>query len=235
MKEKISERSKKLYLNQMVGVLSTHSFDVTGYPFGSIVPYTYDRFYRPVVLISRLAQHTKNIQIDPKISLFISDVESVGFDDVQTCSRLTILADAEKVSDQETIDRFCRFYPDAEMYHRDLDFDFYRLVPKKTRFIGGFGKIHWVDNDKLFTQSPFSEEQERDIIEHINADHAETLPVYCQKAGVSIPDGVLLEMVGVDADGFHIRVGRKLIRISFERTLNTPMDARQAFIELLRG
>ncbi len=235
MPDNILTESHKLLVKQMVGVLSTISLDVPGYPFGSIVPYGFDRQSYPVVLISRLAQHTKNIQADRRVSLFVSNVDSVGCDDVQTCSRLTILANAEPADDRDLISRYCRFYPDAADYHQNLDFDFYRLIPEKVRFIGGFGKIHWVDMSGLFIQSPFTDAHERDIIEHMNTDHADTLKVYCEKAGVKIPGSLNPEMVGVDAQGFHIRLGHKLVRIQFRQSVSSPMQARDAFIELLHG
>jgi hypothetical protein len=233
--ENILTDAKNLYLNQMLGVLSTHSVDVPGFPFGSIVPFCTDQMLQPVILISRLAQHTKNIQANNRVSLFVSNADQVGNDDVQTCSRLTVLARAELIDDRDAISRYNRYYPDAASFHQNLDFDYYRLIPEKVRFIGGFGAIYWVDNAELFGQNPFSDDQEKDIIAHMNADHADTFDRFCEIIHLSVPRELAPEMVGVDASGFHLRIGRKLAHIVFPRAVSRPMDVRDALVALLNG
>ncbi|MBM3341542.1 MAG: pyridoxamine 5'-phosphate oxidase family protein, partial [Betaproteobacteria bacterium] len=55
------------------GPLSTHSRAVEGYPWGSVVTYVLDHEACPVMLISRLAEHTKNLAADPRVSLLIHE------------------------------------------------------------------------------------------------------------------------------------------------------------------
>ena len=55
------------------GVLSTLSVDVPGYPFGSITPYVVTHEGRVVILVSEIAQHTKNMRACSKASLLVSD------------------------------------------------------------------------------------------------------------------------------------------------------------------
>lgn len=226
--------SRKTYLNQYVGLLSTHSVDCAGYPFGSIVPFCRDYAYQPVFLISRLAQHTINIQKNPKISLLVSDVADIGFADVQTCSRLTIIGRAEPVSEPDTIERYYRHYRDAHNYHEQLDFDFYRLVPEKVRFIAGFGKIHWVEPQPLFCSHPFTAEEEVDILNHMNRDHADALQRYCRQRQLEPPVDLPLDMVGIDAFGFELRIGHKLLRFAFEQPVASPGQVRKALIAKLQ-
>ena len=58
--------ARNLMMKEYQGILSTHSVEAQGYPFGSVTPYCFDRKGRPVILISLIAQHTKNIKANPE-------------------------------------------------------------------------------------------------------------------------------------------------------------------------
>ncbi len=91
-------------------MLSTISIDVPGYPFGSVTPYCVDRDCQPIVFISTIAQHTRNIIANPKVSLTVVEANSDS-DDVQARGRLTLLADARPVdrANTEIRDRYLRY------------------------------------------------------------------------------------------------------------------------------
>ncbi len=91
----VAKHARELLLKEYRGVLSTHSKSMPGFPFGSVVPYCLDEQGRPLILISRIAQHTHNLQKDPKCSLLVGEREA---EDVQAVGRLTYLAEAEKAS-----------------------------------------------------------------------------------------------------------------------------------------
>lgn len=215
------------------GVLSTHSVDAPGYPFGSVVPYCLDRAGRPVILISRIAQHTRNICRDPKVSLFISERE---VDDVQVAPRLTYLADAVPVGapDEEIAARYYRYFPQSRDYHRIHDFDFYRLEGARVRYIGGFGSIHWLTPPQVEQANPFDEAEEAAMIHHMNADHVDTMRHYCRQAGVEPSAETPPAMAGVDGFGFHLLLGARLLRFEFDAAVSTPMAVRQALVKLAK-
>jgi len=224
-------------LSSDCGTLSTHSADCPGYPFASIVPVGFDEFNRPIILISRLAQHTHNIIENAKVSLFLNDADQRGYDDVQTCARMTILAQAQRLSldaDVSVVQRYCRFYQRAESYYQELDFDFYRLEPEKVRFIAGFGQIHWLAPEQLFVKNPLSFEVEADIVEHMNADHSDALIKYCQQVELVVPEGSAPQMVGVDAFGFFQRLGERVVRFDFDEPVANATEVRKALIAKLR-
>jgi len=230
-------RVRNVLLGQDVGSLSTHSSDCSGYPFGSVVPVGFDDVNRPVLLISRLAQHTRNIAENPKVSLMLSDIAQLGNRDVQTCARVTLLGQAEKLDVDEhaqTVARYCRYYPQAENYYKELDFDFYLLNPEKVRFIAGFGQIHWIECEQFFTANPFAGEAEIDICAHMNADHADALFRYCEQAAIAVPEGTAPQMVGVDGFGFHQRVGERVFRFNFSELVQTETEVRQALMAMLK-
>lgn len=237
MTQNIEIKARSLLLKSDVGTLTTHSVDCSGYPFASIVPVGFDDFNRPIILISRLAQHTRNIAENTKLSLFLNDAHQRGYEDVQTCSRITVLAQAQRLdieAEINTVQRYCRFYRQAESYYKELDFDFYRLIPEKVRFIAGFGQIHWVAPDQLFTKNPLSFEAETDIVEHMNTDHRDALVKYCHQAGLVLPNDVEPEMVGVDAFGFFQRLGERVMRFEFPQPVENANDVRKALIAMLK-
>ena len=145
------------------GVLSTTSIDTPGYPFGSVVNYCLNRDGLPIILISPLAQHTQNIQADPKVSLIVTED---GKDDIQSAARLTYLADATILSpiDEDTALRYYGFFPQARSFSDELGFDFYRLDPVRARYIGGFGEIHWIATDQLIRTNPFDRDEESSMV-----------------------------------------------------------------------
>jgi len=221
--------ARQLLLQESFGILSTISVDVPGYPFGSVTPYCVDRDCLPIVYISTIAQHTRNIIANSKVSLTV--VEAGDSDDVQARGRLTILADARPAdrSDKDIRDRYLRYFPSAVQYDDTHDFSFYRLEFVKARFIGGFGQIYWLSRDELCLRNPFSSMDEARIIQHMNMDHAAALSHIAGNASTEP-----LTMTGIDAEGFDgIQSGRKR-RFYFERPIRTMEEARQILTSMSR-
>ncbi|HBM10724.1 MAG TPA: heme iron utilization protein, partial [Pseudomonas sp.] len=72
MSVQAAKHARQLLLKEYRGVLSTHSKAMPGFPFGSAVPYCLNEEGWPLILISRIAQHTKNLQADPRCSLLVA-------------------------------------------------------------------------------------------------------------------------------------------------------------------
>ncbi|MDF9391039.1 MULTISPECIES: HugZ family protein [Methylococcus] len=232
--DEIGTEARALLNQAYDGVLSTHSADMPGYPFGSVMPYCLDRGGVPVIYIANIAQHTRNIQANPKVSLIVLD-RSVG--DVQTNGRLTLLADAQPVQEDEVdaAERYFSFFPDARRFHNTHSFAFYRLLPVRLRYIGGFGRIHWLSPDRVLRPNPFRAEEERAMLEHMNADHRQAMRRYCEAAGVSLEAGCEPSMVGIDGEGFHLRVGTRVARFPFPAPVSTPAEVRAALVAMVRS
>jgi hypothetical protein len=182
--------ARRLLNHQSFGVLSTHSVDVPGYPFGSIAPYVLDYEGQPVILISNIAQHTRNIKQNRKVSLTVFDPR---VDDAQASSRLSWIGDADSIeqSEAETRDRYLRYFPSAESYFETHDFSFYRIRLRRARFIGGFGQIFWIEPDSMLVRNPFRE-TEGGIIRHMNQDHRQALFRYCEVFGGAVAETVTM-------------------------------------------
>ena len=216
--------ARELLLQNSFGVLSTISLDVPGYPFGSVTPYCVDYQCRPLIYISHIAQHTRNILKDPRVSL--TAVEGGNSDDVQARGRVTIIANAQPLPDDEAgaRARYFRYFPSARQYDQTHDFAFFRLELVRVRFIGGFGQIYWVEPADFVTKNPFSPAQEIQILQHMNRDHSDALRHYC--------NGETAEMAGIDANGFDVLKSGQKLRFSFETPVRNMEEARQALVKL---
>jgi putative heme iron utilization protein len=229
---KTTKHARELLLKEYQGVLSTHSKAMPGFPFGSAVPYCLDDQGRPLLLISRIAQHTHNVQMQPKCSLLVGPR---GAEDVQAAGRLTLLAEAQQLVDEAQIaaaaERYYRYFPTAQNYHQAHDFDFWRLEPVRWRYIGGFGAIHWLDN--LSMLNPFAGEVEQSMLTHMNNDHAKAIAHYVALNG--LPAEPAAQMVGLSSEGLHIRIGRVIHWLAFAEPCCTPLAVRQALVALARA
>jgi len=220
--------ARELLLEQSFGILSTISQDVPGFPFGSVTPYCVDDDCRPILYISTIAQHTKNILADSRVSLTVIEADAEA-DDVQSRGRITYIAKAVPV--RESLDdiraRYVRYFPTAAAYDQTHDFSFFRLDPVRIRFIGGFGQIFWVEANEITLKNPFSPAQQERVLTHMNNDHHDALRHYCGGgAGV---------MVGIDSEGFDVLLesGRKR-RFAFDNPIHTMDEARQALVAMAK-
>jgi len=126
--------------------LATHSAQLAGYPYATVLPYVLDEQHRPLLLISALAEHTRNLLADGRCSLAVLQK---GAEDVQAEARLTLLADAQRIeADDLLLQRFLRYQPQAEDLLQ-LDFMFFRLLPQRLRYIGGVGRMGWLEAEEL--------------------------------------------------------------------------------------
>lgn len=233
-KSKKAKNARDLFISEYQAVLSTHSVDVTGYPFGSIVPYCLNKEGLPIILISTIAQHTKNIISNPKVSLIVTEG---GADDSQTVGRVTYLGDAElqNKEDVESAERYYNYFPQSRGYHETHDFNFYVIKPVRIRFIGGFGKIYWIEKEDFLLANPFSFDEEKQMFDHMNADHMVAIKHYCDLYNIDCLESLTPEMVGIDSEGFHLRVGARVHRIDFTETVSSSGAVRNALVKMAKS
>lgn len=222
-----ASEARRLLRTQQHGMLSTLSKKLGGYPFGSITPFVLDPRARPVILISTLAEHTKNIEADARVSL----LAHAGNSDLQASARVTVVGNCARIDDAAAIKtRYLRYFPAAADYFDTHDFFFYRIEPTHIRFIGGFGAIHWVDVSQFAVPDHPLATQEDAIIAHMNADHQHNLMAYCRHFHGAQP--VSVRMLGIDTDGFDVRADTQRLRIDFSEPVRDAQDARRALVAL---
>jgi putative heme iron utilization protein len=213
------------------GVLSTISVRLEGYPFGSVAPFVLDQSGMPLILISTIAEHTKNIRGDARVSLIAFDPASP---DMQAGARLTLAGEAEPVTKDELLRaRYLRYFPQAAQYFDMHDFLFHRIAVRQARYIGGFGNIHWIPGDELQAPPNQLAEQEAGILDHMNADHIDNLKAYCRHVhGV---EAQTASMLGIDADGFDVRADERVLRFDFDSAIHDAGEARTALVALAKA
>ena len=205
--QETARAARQLLRAHRYGALSTLSKKFDGHPFGSITPYLVDHDGSLLILISTLAEHTKNIQNDPRVSLITHNQEDAH---IQTQGRITVLGAASLIAEREQAGkRYLRYFPEAQTYFAMHDFSFYRIVPLALRYIGGFGDIHWVKAEKYRVPPNTLAAEEEELLDGVNA-------VRTKEQGL---------MIGIDCDGFDLRVNERTERRDFP----TPaLDGAQA-------
>jgi len=225
----LGNESRRFVRGQQNGVLATLSQRLPGYPFGSVAPFVLDQQGRPVILISSLAEHTRNIGADPRVSLIVQPFSP----DMQEAGRVTLVGRAERLPDKDALGpRYLRYLPQAAAYFALHDFAFYRIEPERIRYIGGFGKIHWIEAAAYLAPAYALAEAEAGILEHMNRDHADALLDYCRHFQGVTPQAV--EMIGIDGDGFDLRADGRILRFDFSEPIVDAAGARQALVEMVQ-
>ncbi len=206
------------------GALSTLSKKFDGHPFGSIAPYLVDHDGSLLILISSLAEHTKNIQRDPRISLITHNQEDPH---IQAQGRVTVVGSASLVAERDQAGkRYLRYFPEGRTYFDMADFEFYRIVPQAIRYIGGFGDIHWIKAEHYLAPPCPLIAQEDELIADINDTQRAALWRLAMRRHPT-----QFDLVGIDCDGFDLRCDQHVLRFDFPAP---QTDAAQARAELVR-
>jgi putative heme iron utilization protein len=225
-----AREARQLLRAHRYGALCTLSKKFEGHPFGSICPYLTDHDGSLLILISHLAEHTRNILADPRVSLITHNQDDPH---IQAQGRVTVVGSAQHVAERELAGkRYLRYFPEAQSYFAMHDFQFYRIAAQAIRYIGGFGNIHWVKaGDYVPAPYPLAE-QEDEIVAHMNADHSESLRRYCSHFhGHAAQQAAML---GIDCDGFDVRADGRVLRFDFAEPVLDAQQARAALVALAR-
>lgn len=220
-------RARQLFAGAFNAVLSTHSLEHPGYPFGSVVPFMLSREGLPLLLLSHLSQHTRNLDSDRRCGFTVVET---GDGDVQQRGRLSAVGDILRVTGGTDVDRYFEYFPHSRMYYETLGFHFYHFLPERFHWNGGFASARWFSADRIVRANPFEATVEARIRDHMNRDHRDALAGYLSGFGPAAEDDIA--MVGMDAEGLDLRIGERLIRLTLPREVDTPEAARQVLVEM---
>lgn len=210
---------------------ATLATSLDGWPYASLVLTALDHAAHPLLLLSDLAEHTKNLKADARASLLFDG--TAGRDDPLTGARVTVVGRIKRLEDKPLMARFCARHPSAQFYAGFKDFNLYRLVVERAHLVAGFGKIDWVEASALLT--PTSEagalaEAEAEIVAHMNEDHGEAVELYATKL-LGLEGGGWV-MTGVDPEGLDLRRGGAVARVDFREPVKDAMAARSELVRL---
>lgn len=211
------------------GALATQSLKFPGYPYVSALPFCTDQRGRIVVLISHLAEHTRNAESDGRAGFLVSPAGP----QMQEQARVNQIGDIAPIDDPLVASRYLRFFPEAAQYLQIGGFRFFRIEPKSLRYIAGFGSIHTIAGESYLAPELPLAASEEDILDHMNHDHAQNLREYCRHVhGV---ESSTAEMAGIDCDGFDVRVDEKILRFEFEGLVADATQARAELVALAKA
>ena len=200
------------------------------WPYASLVLVAVDHDLSPVLLLSDLAEHSKAIAAESRVSLLFDGTG--GLDQPLTGARVTLLGRVERTADPRLSQRFLARHPDAAMYAGFKDFRFYKVVPERAHLVAGFGKIRWLEASELLpAMAPGLTESEAGIVSHMNEDHADALQLYAEKL-LGLPGGDW-RMTGIDAEGIDLRRAGQVARLPFDVPLANAGEARKTLVALV--
>jgi len=208
--------ARRLIRSQATAALSSVAAD--GQPHASLVLSSCDLAARPVLLMSRLAVHTRNLETEPRAALLYEDCRDL--ESPLTGPRLTVSGRLEVATDAGLRARFLRRHADAEMYADFADFDFYRLEVSSAHLVAGFGRIETITAAALLFSAPGNEAlatDEADLIAQINTEQAGEIDELAARLDPGAAAGWTL--TGIDAEGLDLRCRGRRVRASFDAPL----------------
>jgi hypothetical protein len=224
--------SKSLLRRRRQGALATLMAG-TGDPYCSLVNVASYPDGSPVLLISRLAVHTRNILADPRVSLMLDERAS---GDPLEGARIMLAGRAEEVSQDDTAmarRRYLNAHPSAAEFADFKDFSFFRIRPAGAHLVAGFGRIVDLAPDQFLTDIGDAAallEAEEGAIEHMNEDHREAMNLYATRLlGAEAADW---RCAGIDPEGFDMQAGQATLRLNFPQRVTAPGELRKILVQL---
>ena len=221
--------AKRLMREARSGALAT-LIAGSGDPYCSLVNVASAADGAPLLLISRLALHTKNIHADARVSLML-DERKPG--DPLEGARVMLMGVAAKTDSPEARRRYLARQPEAEAYAGFGDFAFYEIKPKAAHLVAGFGRIVDLAPADILLDLAGAEAllaAEPEVIAHMNTDHADACRLYATKL-LGAADGDW-RCVGYDPDGMELQNGRTALRLPFPQRVNSPGVLRAVLKQL---
>ena len=204
-----------------------------GWPYASLVLLAVDLDAAPILLLSDLAEHSRALAADARLSLLIDG--TAGHDDPLTGPRLTLLGTAEQTTAPEAARRYLARHPAAELYAGFADFRFYRVAVSRAHLVAGFGRIHWLEGAAVGFSAGAAAAlaaHEPDIVAHMNADHGAAVELLATRLAGGAGTG--WRMTGIDPEGCDLRRPGATARLEFETTIDGPAAARAELMRLTR-
>ena len=201
------------------------------WPYASLVLVALAHDLSPILLLSDLAEHSKAIAADARVSLLFDG--TFGLAQPLTGPRVTLMGRAARTTDKDLTRRFLARHPDAAMYAGFKDFSFYRLSLVRAHLVAGFGKINWLSAAELQPR-PLAGlgEAEEGILAHMNGDHGDAIQRYA--TGLLGLSGEGWCMTGLDSEGIDLRRGGEIARLAFDPPLGAIEEVRPRLVDLAR-
>lgn len=205
-----------------------------GHPYASLVLVAADYDAAPILLISDLAEHARNIAADNRVSLLFDGTR--GLPSPLMGARVSIQARAMRSGEDSLRQRFLARHGDAAGYADFADFAFYHLAVERGHLVAGFGKIEWIDRNDLLYLAPGVQEMAAwgaGAVSHMNEDHGDAIQLYAQKLLGATGNGWVI--TGCDPEGCDLRRGGEVLRLNFTVPAHDADSLRRQLIALAQA
>jgi putative heme iron utilization protein len=220
---------RRLIRTSRSGVLATVDAETGGTPYASFVLTSCTMDASPLLLLSDLARHSRNISADTRVSVIIG---KLGLDALSQ-TRATLIGTIEPSDDADQKARFLRHHAGARSQMTFGDFRLYRLRLESVHFIAGFGRIETLDAGEVVLSqhdNPALAQAETEILDHMNNRHTQAVHAYANV--LADRHGRGWTMSGIDPEGFDLMRNDAESRVDFETTVDGPESARAELVRL---
>ena len=227
-----SRSAKSLLRRSRQGALATLRPD-TGDPYCSLVNVAALPEGAPILLISRLAVHTKNVLADSRVSLMLD--ERVAGDPLEG-ARIMVAGCAEELSGQDAAlarRRYLAAHPSADAFVDFKDFAFFRIAPSGLHLVAGFGRIIDLEPTQFLTEIGDAGgllEAEQGAVAHMNEDHRKAMNLYATR--LLDAESADWSCTGCDPDGMDIQAGSTMLRLDFPERVTSGLELRKMLVRL---
>ena len=221
--------AKKLLREGRSGALAT-LMPGSGDPYCSLVNVATAFDGAPLVLISKLAIHTKNVMADSRVSLML-DERKEG--DPLEGARVMLMGRAVVSTDDNERRRYLARQPEAQMFAGFPDFAVYRIEIAAAHLVAGFGRIVDLKPGDILVDVAGADEllaAEQGAVDHMNEDHADACRLYATKL-LGAPDGDW-RCAGLDPEGLELQNGRVALRLPFPQRVSGPGPLRAVLVKM---
>ncbi len=198
-----------------------------GQPYASLVLVASDLDGSPILMLSNLADHSRNIAADPRVSLLLAP--GIGAPEPLAEARLTLIGEARPEVDGRLRERFLDRHPGAALYAGFADFHCYRVTCRKAHLVAGFGRIRWLEGERLRLKPEAVAlwPEVGTLARQLNAEEIGLVERLGTAAtGVAAP----WRLTGIDAEGCDFRAGERTARLDFA----SPVDSAAKALKLIR-
>jgi len=223
--------ARRLMRQSRSAALATALAGSGGWAYASLVTTACDADASPILLLSGLADHTRNLADDARASLLFEAASGLG--NPQTGPRVTVMGRLRETAEERHARRFIARHPAARLYAGFADFHFYRMAVERARYVGGFGSATWVEAADLAVDGAAAAALAADepaILADLNRDHARALDL-CANALLE-RRGTGWIAIAVDPEGLDLRRRSNVARLHFEHPVADAAACRAALLAL---
>jgi heme iron utilization protein len=233
------EEARTLVAAARSGALASLSED--GTPWASIVAFGATGAGEPVLVVSTMAEHGRNLSRAPRCSIAIAEPVPEDEDPLDR-ARITLAGHVIVPEGEEAdaaLESHSRRYPFARGYATYADFTTYVLRVERVRWVGGFARMSTVEAaDYAAADIDPTAPGAASARQHLNEDHADSVLLWARTLG-GYADALEATCEAIDRYGVDLRVqtprGQAPIRIGFAKPAQSPGDLREATVALAKA